>query len=82
MFFEFQRFEKKKGTMIMATTDNLAVVAWKINKVVTLASNSYAIHPISNLNRVAKIDAERKKITVTCPSGCYVQLQYQRSRYF
>ena len=35
---------EKRVTMDMATTDNLAVVDWKDNKVVTLASNAYAMH--------------------------------------
>ena len=38
-------------------TDNLAIVAWK--DAVTLASNAYAIHIISNVKRVAKNDAKR-----------------------
>ena len=49
----------------MATTDNISVVAWKDTKVITLASNTYSIHPTSIVSRVAKIDS--KKINVECP---------------
>ena len=62
--------------MTLATTGNFAVVAWKDNKVVTLASNAYAMHPISNVNRVAKIEAKRRKITVACPKVVAIYNSY------
>ena len=64
--------------MTMATTGNLAVVAWKNNKVVTLASNAYAMHSISNVNRVVKSDEKRKKITVACLKVVAMYNSYMR----
>ena len=44
--------------MTMGLIDNLAIITWK--DAVTLVSNAYAIHNISNFNRFSKIDAKRK----------------------
>ena len=49
---------KKKGVQSLCSTDILAIVAWK--DAVTLVSNAYAIHSLSNVKSFGKIDANRK----------------------
>ena len=44
---------------------NKHVVAWKDNKVVTMASNAYGINPVTRVNRIVTVSHKRRKIK--CP---------------
>ena len=56
-----------RGSMSMATTEELAVVAWNDDKIVNFASNAHGIHPISNVTKIVNNANKKTKITVPCP---------------
>ena len=76
MSFSFKNL-KKTGYSDYSATDNLAIVA--CTDAVTLAPNAYAIHTISNFNRVGKIDANRLQLHVLKFFTIY---SYEKSRAF
>lgn len=59
--------KKGRGALSMKTTSDIAIVRWHDNRIVTLASNAYGIHPFSSTSRVASVDKKRVKIIVPCP---------------
>ena len=57
---------EKRRACLNVYDDLIAVVSWKDNKVVTMASNGYGINPVTRVNRVATVSHERRKILVKC----------------
>ena len=52
----------------MQVSQNLAVVRWNDNSVVTMASNFFGKNPITQVNRVGSVEKKRAKLPVPCPN--------------
>lgn len=59
--------KKPRGTMSMRTSDNLAIVRWHDNNIVTLASNCSGCQPVTKVDRVETVNQKRQKFKVECP---------------
>ncbi|KAK3881610.1 hypothetical protein Pcinc_011466 [Petrolisthes cinctipes] len=59
--------KKSRGTMNMRTSDNIAIVRWHDNSIVTLASNCNGCQPVTKVDRVGTVNKKRQKIKVDCP---------------
>ena len=59
--------KKPRGTMSMRTSDNLALVRWHDNSIVTIASNCYGCNPVIKVDRVGTVNKKRQKMKVECP---------------
>ena len=58
----------KRGAIEMQVTSDAAVVQWHDNSIVTMASNIFGKHPISQVPRVGFVEKKRTKLTVPCPN--------------
>lgn len=61
-----------RGSMTMKTSGNIAVVQWNDNSIVTLASTSHGIDPVSKVDRIGVVNKKRAKISVACPKAVFM----------
>ena len=68
--------KRERGAMTMRTSRNIAVTQWNDNSIVTLASTSHGIEPVSKVDRIAVVDKKRTKINIPCPKAVSVYNKY------
>lgn len=61
-----------RGSMVRKTSGNIALVQWNDNNIVTLASTSHGLHPITKVDWIAVVNKKLTKITVACPQAVCV----------
>lgn len=61
-----------RGSMSMTASDDIAVVQWHDNSIITVASTSHGLDPVSEVERIRIVNKKRVKIRVPCPKAVSV----------
>jgi DNA excision repair protein ERCC-6 len=61
--------KKRRGSLSLKVTQDLSVVKWHDNSIVTVASNCHSLSPITTIDRIGSVNEKRTKIQVPCPNA-------------